>query len=365
MSVTTGTGDTLSGYLGPRRRTTIPKRRVSVSGIQRRWRSKTVVAVVGLGSACRRLVWQCLQQSSAGIEVAGVFGDAADDGASGYCLGTAVGGGICDLLELARSRQIDAVILAIPEAAEHRISRAISQLRHIAVDIYLQVDRPTAGDESPLCALPVKLIERRPLSPRAMAIKAIEDRVLAGVILLLISPLLLGIALLVKLDSPGPVIFRQKRYGLNNALIEIFKFRTLYVAQSDGNADQLVTRNDRRVTRIGAFLRRTSLDELPQFINVLLGDMSVVGPRPHALAAKAGPLQYDEIVMNYGARHRVKPGITGWAQINGWRGETSTEEQIEQRVAHDFFYIANWSLLFDLRIVARTVLGGFGGRQAY
>jgi exopolysaccharide biosynthesis polyprenyl glycosylphosphotransferase len=184
-------------------------------------------------------------------------------------------------------------------------------------------------------------------------------------ILTLISPLLLFIALLIRLDSPGPVLFRQKRYGLNNRLIEVLKFRTMYHEARDENAEQLTRRNDPRVTRVGAFLRRTSMDELPQFLNVLRGEMSIVGPRPHALAAKAGRLLYQDAVRYYDSRHRMKPGITGWAQVNGWRGETDTVEQIRKRVEHDLYYIENWSIRLDLKIIIRTVLGGFTGRHAY
>jgi exopolysaccharide biosynthesis polyprenyl glycosylphosphotransferase len=176
---------------------------------------------------------------------------------------------------------------------------------------------------------------------------------------------MLAIALAIKLDSPGPVFFRQKRYGFNNQLIEVLKFRTMYHSARDEKAERLTSRNDPRVTRLGAFLRRTSLDELPQFLNVLRGDMSIVGPRPHALAAKAGGLLYQEAVREYAARHRVKPGITGWAQINGWRGETETLEQIKKRVEHDLAYIENWSLLLDLKIIFRTVFTGFTGQRAY
>ena len=173
------------------------------------------------------------------------------------------------------------------------------------------------------------------------------------------------IAAAIKLDSPGPVLFRQRRYGLNNEMIEVFKFRTMRADATDRNAERLTARNDPRVTRVGAFLRRTSLDELPQFLNVLRGDMSVVGPRPHATAAKAGGLLYPEAVRGYHARHRVKPGITGWAQVNGWRGETETVEQIARRVECDLYYIEHWTVAFDLWIVLRTVFGGFAGRNAY
>lgn len=371
MSIATDIGDTLADYVRPLKTPEIARR--SRRGVFRTVRLRATarplaVAIVGLGPDCTRIVWRCLQQAALGLDVVGVFSEGSEQQEAGYCLGCAMGGNVDDLLVLAQDRQIDAVILAIPASAERRIQNVVARLREIAVDVYLH-DEQSAASVLPAHAalndMPLTLIERRPLSKGAVLMKAVEDRVLAAGILLAISPLLVVIAVLIKLDSPGPVIFRQKRYGLNNRLIEIFKFRTLHVGQADTNAEQLVTRNDSRVTRIGAFLRRTSLDELPQFLNVLRGDMSVVGPRPHALSAKAGVLQYDEIVGDYAARHRVKPGITGWAQINGWRGETTTAEHIEQRVAHDFFYIANWSLLLDLKIVLKTVTGGFSGRQAY
>jgi Undecaprenyl-phosphate glucose phosphotransferase len=205
----------------------------------------------------------------------------------------------------------------------------------------------------------------RPLSGWHSIAKEIEDRVLGALILTMIAPLMLAIALLIKLDSPGPVLFRQKRYGFNNQLIEVFKFRSMYAHMTDANAEQLTQRGDPRITKVGAFLRRSSLDELPQFLNVVRGEMSIVGPRPHALAAKAGSLLYQEAVKYYDARHRVKPGITGWAQVNGWRGETDTVEQIRKRVEHDLYYIEHWSILLDLKIIVRTILGGFTGQHAF
>jgi exopolysaccharide biosynthesis polyprenyl glycosylphosphotransferase len=216
-----------------------------------------------------------------------------------------------------------------------------------------------------LAGLPLVTVARLPLRGWAAVAKGIEDRLIAAAILVLIAPLLAVIAVLIKLDSPGPVLFSQNRYGWNNEPIRILKFRTLHHHANDKAAGTLVTRNDSRVTRLGGLLRRTSLDELPQFINVLRGEMSIVGPRPHAAAAKAGGLLYDEAVEYYHARHRVKPGITGWAQVNGWRGETRTVEQIKARVDHDLYYIDHWSLAFDLRIIVKTVLCGFVGRQAY
>jgi lipopolysaccharide/colanic/teichoic acid biosynthesis glycosyltransferase len=165
------------------------------------------------------------------------------------------------------------------------------------------------------------------------------------------------IALAIKLDSAGPVLFRQKRYGFNNDLIEVYKFRSMYAESADATASKLVTKNDPRVTRVGRIIRKASLDELPQLFNVVFkGNLSLVGPRPHAVNAKAQARLYDEAVDGYFARHRVKPGVTGWAQINGWRGETDTEEKIQRRVEFDLYYIENWSVLLDLYIVAMTPL---------
>jgi lipopolysaccharide/colanic/teichoic acid biosynthesis glycosyltransferase len=162
-------------------------------------------------------------------------------------------------------------------------------------------------------------------------------------------------AIAIKLDSKGPVFFRQKRYGFNNEMIEVFKFRSMYVEGCDATASKLVTKHDPRVTRVGRFIRKTSIDELPQLLNVVFkGNLSLVGPRPHAVHAKAENRLYDQVVDGYFARHKVKPGITGWAQINGWRGETDTEDKIQRRVEHDLYYIENWSIWLDLRILLRT-----------
>jgi lipopolysaccharide/colanic/teichoic acid biosynthesis glycosyltransferase len=178
-------------------------------------------------------------------------------------------------------------------------------------------------------------------------------------------PVMGFIALCIKLDSSGPVFFRQKRYGFNNQVIDVVKFRTLRFEQQDDLAKQLVTHNDPRVTRVGRFLRHMSLDELPQLLNVLTGQMSIVGPRPHALNASAGGRLYAEVVEKYAIRHKVKPGITGWAQVNGWRGETDTEEKIRKRVEHDLYYIKNWSLTLDLTIILRTPWSLLKGNNAY
>ncbi len=184
--------------------------------------------------------------------------------------------------------------------------------------------------------------------------------------LVALSPILALTALAIRLDSKGPILFKQKRYGFNNELVEIYKFRSMYADQLDASASRLVTRDDPRVTRVGRFIRKTSIDELPQLFNVVFkGDLSLVGPRPHAIHAKAANRKYDEVVDGYFARHRVKPGITGWAQIHGWRGETDTQEKIQARVDHDLYYIENWSLWLDLYILAVTPASLLKTQNAY
>jgi exopolysaccharide biosynthesis polyprenyl glycosylphosphotransferase len=195
--------------------------------------------------------------------------------------------------------------------------------------------------------------------------KWLFDRVIGGLALLCLSPVMLLVAIAIKLESRGPVFFKQKRYGFNNELIEVYKFRSLRTDLQDKNAERLVTANDPRVTRVGRFLRRSSIDELPQLITVLKGGMSMVGPRPHATAAKAASRLYQDVVDGYFARHRVNPGISGWAQINGWRGETDTEDKILRRTEHDLYYIDNWSIWLDLYIIIKTPLALLKGENAY
>jgi exopolysaccharide biosynthesis polyprenyl glycosylphosphotransferase len=196
--------------------------------------------------------------------------------------------------------------------------------------------------------------------------KWLFDKIVGTLALICLSPLMLLIALAVKLESKGPILFKQRRYGFNNELIEVYKFRSLYTEHADATAKNQVSKNDPRVTRVGRFIRKTSLDELPQLFNVVFfGNLSLVGPRPHAVNAKAAEHLYDEAVDGYFARHRVKPGITGWAQIHGWRGETDSQEKIQRRVEHDLFYIENWSLLLDITILLRTPLAVLHMNNAY
>jgi exopolysaccharide biosynthesis polyprenyl glycosylphosphotransferase len=194
----------------------------------------------------------------------------------------------------------------------------------------------------------------RPLAGWSAIIKSAMDRVVGLCALVVLSPLMLATAVAVRLESKGPVLFKHKRYGFNNELVEVWKFRSMYTEMSDANAAKLVTKDDPRVTRVGRFIRKTSIDELPQLFNVLKGELSLVGPRPHATQAKAATELYEQVVDGYFARHKVKPGITGWAQINGWRCETDTHDKIANRVKYDLEYIDRWSIWLDLRILIKT-----------
>ncbi len=331
-------------------------------------RLRRKVAIVGTGVFARRLAQRFSSDPKSGVAVVGLFADRENQGQAwkppaGYA------GDVDQLIQLARLDAVDTVIVADESAPGDRLNTLFLRLREVPVDIRycpgpmaLELGRCEVSHYAGIAMLNVV---DRPLAEWRYVVKAIEDRVVASAILVMIAPVLLAIAVLIKLDSKGPILFRQKRYGYNNQLVEVWKFRTMYHDLADQKAEQLTQRNDPRVTRVGEFLRRWSLDELPQFFNVLRGDMSIVGPRPHAVSAKAGGLLYQQAVPHYAARHRVKPGITGWAQINGWRGTTDTVRQIEKRVEHDMYYIENWSLWLDLKIIALTVTRGFSAQNAY
>jgi len=263
------------------------------------------------------------------------------------------------LYELLCRGRIDEVVIAIPPHASQRIlelSRRFHpfpvSLRVLAPEGYENfrvLDSRQYGD------IGTFRVMDKPLDEVAALVKRIEDVVIAAICLLITLPLTLAIAVAIKLDSRGPALFRQKRLGANNLPFDLLKFRSMYVEQTDPLGHQLTRAGDPRITRVGRFLRMTSLDELPQLINVLKGEMSLVVPRPHPLAASAAGVAYSRAISDYPIRHRVKPGITGWAQVNGWRGETKTIEQIRRRVEHDLYYVENWSLSFDLLILGRTV----------
>jgi Undecaprenyl-phosphate glucose phosphotransferase len=257
-----------------------------------------------------------------------------------------------------RFEELD-VFLAVPWTDGQRIIRLVEQLRFLPATLRLIPDLSAfAALSDTAAAVEAKhtlVLHSPPLPPYQRAIKEAMDLGLGSLVLILISPILIGVAIAIKLDSPGSVIFRQPRRGQYGRLFSIYKFRSLHTATADANADRLVTKGDSRVTRVGRFIRKYSLDELPQIINVLKGDMSLVGPRPHAINAKADGKLYADVVPNYALRYRVKPGMTGWAQINGWRGETDTEEKLRRRVEFDFYYITHGSPWLDFVILFRTV----------
>lgn len=328
------------------------------------------IAVVGDTMQAARFISTVQSSDTPWNEVIGVFDDRQDSARSNNHAGAGqVLGGIKELVRYARSERVDDVVIALPWNAVDRLLSMIEQLRELPVNVRLAVDMIhyefPDREATMLAGVPLLDVAPKPLADWSVVVKMIEDKVLAALALILFGPLMLLIAVAIKLDSPGPVLFRQGRYGFNNQLIEIYKFRTMHHAMRDDDAVQLTTRHDPRVTRLGAFLRRVSLDELAQIFNVLKGDMSMVGPRPHARSAKAGTRLYPEVVDQYAARHKVKPGITGWAQVNGWRGETDTEDKIIQRVQHDVYYIENWSLWLDIRILLKTAAVGFSGKNAF
>jgi Undecaprenyl-phosphate glucose phosphotransferase len=279
-------------------------------------------------------------------------------------------GTVEDLVEFARQTRVDLVIFSLPISAEGRILQMLKKLWVLPVDIRLSAHtnklRFRPRSYSYIGNVPVLDIFDRPIADWDVVMKWLFDKVVGTLALIVLSPVMLAVAIAIKLGSKGPVLFKQRRYGFNNELVEIYKFRSMYVDQADLTASKLVTKNDSRVTRVGRFIRRTSLDELPQLFNVVFtGNLSLVGPRPHAVYAKAENHLYDEAVDGYFARHRVKPGITGWAQINGWRGETDSKEKIQRRVEHDLFYIENWSILLDIYILARTPFALLKSEGAY
>lgn len=270
------------------------------------------------------------------------------------------------LSDYLKQEGIDEIWLALPLRDEARVQQIQFALRHHPITIRFVLDifgwDLLNHSMTEVAGFPVLNLSASPMMGLNRFIKAIEDRILAACILIFISPILLLITLGVKCSSAGPVFFRQKRLGWDGRIIEIYKFRTMNLHTEEAGRVTQATHNDQRVTAFGRFLRKSSLDELPQFINVLQGRMSIVGPRPHALAHNE---HYKESIDAYMQRHRVKPGITGWAQINGWRGETDTLEKMQKRVEFDLYYINNWSLRFDLKIIFLTILRGFYHRNAY
>lgn len=313
---------------------------------------RRVAVIAGAGDLARRLADQIGNTPLLGVSFVGFFEDRGPSrmGDSDRILGT-----LNDLPLYIKKHQIDIIYITLPMVSQPRIVRLLDELRDTTASIYfapdiflydlIQARMDTVGD------MPVVAVCETPFYGLNGLIKRASDIALAAGILTLVSPLLIAIAIGVKLSSPGPVLFRQRRYGVDGREIIVYKFRTMTVLE-DSDVIQQATRDDRRVTPFGAFLRRNSLDELPQFINVLQGRMSVVGPRPHAVAHNE---LYRRLIKGYMIRHKVKPGITGLAQVNGLRGETETLEKMKARIEYDIAYLRNWSLQLDLQIVWKTI----------
>jgi Undecaprenyl-phosphate glucose phosphotransferase len=347
--------------------------RFGLATLVRRWNSKgqlsRLAVMIGGGEPAQKLQQALNTSASSDVRVIGVFDDRTEARLAPRAGDLPRLGNVSQLIDFVRKARVDMLLVTFPLGAEERLLQVLNKLWVLPVDIRLSAQsqklryRPRAY--SYIGSVPFLDVFDKPLGEWGAVLKGIEDRVIASVALILLSPLIALVALAIKLDSKGPVFFIQKRFGFNNELIEVYKFRSMHASLTDANAERLATRNDPRVTRVGRFLRRTSLDELPQLINVVNGTLSLVGPRPHATRAKAENQLYFDIVDGYFARHKVKPGITGWAQVNGWRGETDTREKILKRVEHDLYYIENWSLAFDLYILTRTPLALLQGENAY
>jgi putative colanic acid biosynthesis UDP-glucose lipid carrier transferase len=323
---------------------------------------KTAV-IAGANDLGRKLA-ERLADPMLGVRFAGYF----DDRASGRLQEVAAEqnlGSLTGLADYCRANRVDVIYIALPMASQPRILRLLEELRDTTASIYFVPDifvfDLIQARVDAIGGLPVVAVCETPFFGLNGIIKQISDVVIAAAILVLISPVLLAIAAGVKLSSPGPVLFKQRRYGVDGRKILVYKFRSMTVAE-DGDVVRQATRNDSRVTRFGAFLRRTSLDELPQFINVLQGRMSVVGPRPHAIAHNE---LYRKLIRGYMIRHKVKPGITGLAQVRGWRGETESVDKMKGRIECDLEYLRNWSLLLDLQIIVKTVAVVLRKQNAY
>ncbi len=326
--------------------------------------------IVGGGPAADQLLEQLAHQPHSDLRICGVFDDRTDERSPDMVAGFPKLGTVNDLLEFARRVRLDLVIFTLPISAEARLLQMLRKLWVLPVDIRLAAHmnklrfQPRAY--SYIGSVPLLDVFDKPIADWDIVLKYLFDKIAGTLCLIITAPIMILVALAIKLDSKGPVLFKQKRYGFNNELIEVFKFRSMYCDQLDYSAKKLVTRDDPRVTRVGRFIRKASLDELPQFFNVVFkGNLSIVGPRPHVMHAKAAEHLYDEVVDGYFARHRVKPGITGWAQIHGWRGSTDTPEQIQKRVECDLYYIENWSILLDIYILFVTPFALLKTENAY
>lgn len=339
----------------------------------KRWARNGVMerraVIVGGGSAAEDLIRTLEQQPFNDIRICGIFDDRDAARSPEIVAGYPKLGNVSELIEFARIAHIDMLIVTLPMTAESRVLGLLKKLWVLPVDIRLSAHnnqlrfRPRAY--SYIGSVPMLDIFDRPINDWDSVAKRVFDVVFSVLGIIALSPIMLMIAIAIKLDSKGPVLFKQKRHGFNNEVTWVYKFRSMYTDQCDPTAVKAVTKGDPRVTRVGRIIRKTSLDELPQFFNALKGDLSLVGPRPHAVTAQANDRLFNEVVDGYFGRHRVKPGVTGWAQINGMRGEIDSDEKIRARTELDLHYIENWSLWFDLKILLLTPICLLNTENAY
>ncbi len=339
--------------------------RALLSWLRKKGFNQRFVVIVGGMGVAEEVAARLIASPWLGFRVLGCFCDRrkAGDMIAGS---VKVLGGINSLVAFAAATRIDQIWIALPLKEEERIKNLLYELRHSTADIRFIPDifsfRLLNHSISEVANIPVINLCSTPMDGISRWVKELEDRILAFLILLLINPLMLLITIAVRLSSPGPIFFKQKRHGWDGQPITVYKFRTMYTHKEANGTVSQAKKKDPRVTRVGAFLRRTSLDELPQFINVVQGRMSIVGPRPHAIEHNN---HFKDKIDDYMLRHKVKPGITGWAQVHGWRGETDTLDKMQKRVEFDLYYIENWSVWLDLQIILRTLFSGFFHKNAY
>jgi len=328
------------------------------------WNSKQIV-IIGAGHIGQNAADKIMSADWTGLHILAFLDDDPSLHGKKY-YGAEVLGGVGLINSVLGKEVLDEVWIALPLRAEQRVKDILHDLRHSTVTIRfipgMFGSRLLNYSVTEIAGMAVLDLSTSPMEGFNRYLKAFEDRMLSLIILILISPLLMIIALGVRFSSPGPVLFKQMRHGWDGKPVKVYKFRTMVVhTEEEGKVTQ-ASKDDSRITPLGAFLRRSSLDELPQFFNVLQGRMSIVGPRPHAIAHNE---EYKDQIDEYMLRHKVKPGITGWAQVNGWRGETDTLEKMQKRIEYDLYYIDHWSLWFDLKIIFLTLFKGFVDKNAY
>ena len=347
--------------------------RLVMSRLIRRWarngKMERRAVIVGGGKPAEDLIRSIEQQPYNDIRICGVFDDRDAKRSPAIVAGYPKLGNIAELIEFARIAHIDMLIVSLPITAEARVLSLLKKLWVLPVDIRLSAHnnhlqfRPRAYSYIGSVAM-IDLFDK-PINDWDSVAKRAFDIFFSLFGIVVFSPIIIATAIAIKLESKGPVIFKQQRHGFNNEIIEVWKFRSMYTEMCDPTARNAVVKNDPRVTGVGRFIRKSSIDELPQFFNSLMGTLSLVGPRPHAIAAHTRNLLYNEVVDGYFARHRVKPGVTGWAQINGWRGEINSDDKIKKRTEFDLHYIENWSLWFDLKILFLTPIRLLNTDNAY